>query len=82
MGVDLANITLTIDDVILRKASAKAVRENTSVNAVVREFLTRWVVDGSEHAATVRDLRAVLDASEYDSGGATWTREELHERPG
>jgi plasmid stability protein len=76
----MANMTLAIDDALLRKARVKAVYENTSVNAVVRDFLLRWVDDEGERAATVERLRAGLDASIYDSGGITWTRAELHGR--
>ena len=55
-------------------------RENTSVNAVIREFLTQWVRRDDERAATVERVRAALDASEYRSGGVTWSRDDLHER--
>ena len=54
--------------------------EHTSVNAVVREFLTGWTRDDDERAAVVERVRAALDASTYRSGGVGWTRDELHER--
>ena len=76
----MANVTLALDDGLLRRARVKAVHENTSVNAVIREFLTSWVADEGERAATVQRLRAVFGTSQYRSGGASWTREELHER--
>jgi plasmid stability protein len=76
----LANVTLALDDALLRKARVKAVHENTSVNAVIRDFLTVWVDDERERAAAVERLRAALDASVYDSAGVTWSRDELHER--
>jgi hypothetical protein len=76
----MANVTLALDDALLRQARVKAVHENTSVNAVIREFLARWVAEEGERAAAVQRLRAALDTSEYRSGGASWTRDELHER--
>ena len=76
----MANVTLALDDALLRKARVKAVHEHTSVNAVVREFLAGWVRDEEERAAMVDRVRAALDASEYRSGGVSWTRDELHER--
>ncbi len=76
----MANVTLAIDDGLLRRARVKAVNENTSVNAVVRDFLVRWVDEEGERAAAVHRLRTVLDATEYRSGGVKWTRDELHER--
>jgi plasmid stability protein len=76
----VANVTLALDDALLRKARVKAVHESTSVNAVIRTFLTQWVRDDEQRAAIVESVRAALDASEYRSGGVAWTRDELHER--
>lgn len=76
----MANVTLSLDDALLRRARVKAVNENTSVNAVIRDFLARWVDEEGERAAAVQRLRAAFDAAEYRSGGGTWTREELHRR--
>lgn len=76
----MANVTLALDDALLRKARVKAVHDNTSVNAVIRAFLAQWVQDDDERAAVVTRVRAALDAAEYRSGGVTWTRDELHER--
>ena len=76
----MTNVTLALDDALLRKARVKAVHEQTSVNAVIREFLAAWVRDDEERAATVARVGAALDASAYRSGGVTWTRDEVHER--
>ena len=76
----MANVTLAVDDALLRKARVKAVHEHTSVNAVVRDFLSAWVRDDEDRAALVERARAALDASVYRSGGVTWTRDALHER--
>ena len=35
----MANLTLAIDDDLLQRARQAAMRENTSVNALVREYL-------------------------------------------
>ena len=80
MGARVANVTLALEDALLRQARVKAVHENTSVNAVIREFLTQWVRRDDERAAAVERVRAALDASEYRSGGVTWSRDDLHER--
>lgn len=75
----MANLTLSLDDAVLQKAREAAVREHTSVNAVVREFLT--------HYAQVRERRRqALDAlddlaSRNQSRSARgWSRESLHQR--
>jgi plasmid stability protein len=79
-GETMANVTLALDDGILHKARIKAVHEHTSVNAVVREFLTAWVRDDEDREALVAQARQALEAAEYRSGGAGWTRDEIHER--
>ena len=37
----MANLTLSLDDGLLQKAREAALRDNTSVNALVREYLSR-----------------------------------------
>lgn len=78
----MANVTLTIDAEVLKRARIRAIRENTSVNAIVRAHLERY-------AATEADQRRPIDkflefARKGGSGsgpdGRTWTRDELHER--
>ena len=51
----MANLTLSLDDTLLQKAREAALRENASVNALVREYLEQYV------NARERRLRA-LDA--------------------
>ena len=38
----MANLTIAIEDDILKKARLKAVEDGTSVNAVLREFLREY----------------------------------------
>jgi predicted transcriptional regulator len=75
----MANLTLSVDDELLQKAREAAVREQTSVNALVREFLEQYV------GARERRLRALdaLDALAERTESASqqpWSRESLHER--
>ncbi len=75
----MANLTLSLDDTLLHKAREAALRENTSVNALVREYLKQYV------NARERRLRALdaLDAVAERTGSASdarWSRESLHER--
>jgi len=76
----VANVTLAIDDDLLQKARVKAVHENTSVNAVLREFLAQWVRDEDERTRLAERVVAHLSGEEYRSGGIVWTRDELHAR--
>ena len=80
----MANLTLVIDDAVLRRARIRAVQEDTSVNAQVRGFLTAY----ADNADAVRQRQAMsrlLDLSRtVASGGGlgnrTWSRGDLHER--
>jgi plasmid stability protein len=77
----MANLTLTIDDDLLKRARMRALQRDTSVNALVREYLEQVVSE----AAGIDPLDGFLALSEpvaagSGPGGRTWTREELHER--
>jgi len=39
----MTNLSLAIDDALLQRARGAALQQNTSVNALVREFLGRYV---------------------------------------
>lgn len=77
----MANLTLTIDDVVLRKARIRAVEQGTSVNAVVRAYLEAYA-DGGRSRAAARRVVALARAVESGSGpeGRTWRRDDVHER--
>jgi hypothetical protein len=77
----MANLTLTIDDDLLRKARIRALENNTSVNAVVRDYLERYAGIGPTAAALTGFLE-LARRSNASSGpaGRTWTRDGLYER--
>lgn len=77
----MANLTLTIDDDLLRAARIRALEQGTSVNAVVRSYLEHYA-DSSRSAAAVASFlerSAGLHASS-GPGGRTWTRDQAHAR--
>jgi plasmid stability protein len=73
------NLTITIDDELLRRARIRALSQGTSVNAVLREFLTSHAGSDVETSARAR-LADLARASTASSGsqGRTWTREDLY----
>ena len=78
----MANLTIVVDDEVLRRARIRAVERGTSVNAAVAEYLTSYA--GSSRAANaMMTFIELADAAEAGSGprGRTWTRDELYERP-
>lgn len=58
----MANLTLAIDDDLLRAARIKAVQEGTSVNEICREAIARYAQpaqrDGDDFMARLRELAA------------------------
>ncbi len=73
----MANLTVSIDDDVLRRARQRAAANGTSVNQLVREFLEQYA-GGSDSSARNRIL-TFSDAAQSSSGdaGRTWNRDEL-----
>jgi len=74
------NLTITIEDEVLKRARLRAIEEDTSVNAVVRSFLEAYAGGAQRREAAIADLLALSRESSSARGGAAWTRDELHER--
>ena len=76
----MANITLKVDDDLLREAKVLAAKQGTSVSRLVAEQLEKLVQrDARYDAARRRALKRL--ATGYDLGWqAPRSRDELHER--
>jgi hypothetical protein len=77
----MSNVTLSLEDDLLRRARSKAVEQGTTFNDVVRQFLKSYV-GPSEAEIGVAMLEDLASRSAFSVGeqGITWTREALHER--
>lgn len=75
----MANLTLAIDDDLLQRAREAALRENTSVNALVREFLGNYVDARTCRLKALADFEAIAAAT-HSASSEPWSRESLHER--
>lgn len=77
----MANLTLTIQDDVLRRARIRALEHGTSVNAMVRAYLQRVVDEDSAERAIDEflDFARSRPAPEHPTGPRTWTREELYD---
>ena len=76
----MTNLTLSVDDDVLRRARIRALQRGTSVNALVREYLER-LAGTSPAAEGVAEFLAITREAGASSGpeGRTWTREDLYE---
>lgn len=73
----MANVTLSIDDDVLKLSREYAQRHGISLNALIRVLLERAVsasVDGS-----IEELFELMDGLKADSKGKRWTRDELYD---
>lgn len=75
----MANLTLSLDDAILQQAREAALREHTSVNAVVREFLTHYA-QTRERRLQALDALDELASRTHSRSARGWSRETLHRR--
>lgn len=75
----MANLTLSLDDDILQTAREAALREHTSVNALVRAYLTAYV---DNRARRLKALDTLTEIAEHNDSRSTgrWSRESLHQR--
>lgn len=52
----MTNLTISLDDAIVRKARIRAIEEGTSVSAKVREFLAQYAKVNSSSESTLPEL--------------------------
>ena len=76
----MANLTITIDDDLLRRARVRAVQLGTSVNAVLRDYMRSWAGGDERRSRAVHSLLKRSRKARTGRRGRSWTRDELHER--
>lgn len=76
----MANLTIAIEDDILKKARLKAVEDGTSVNAVLREFLREYTGNRSRRVEAARRVIALAHEHSTEVGPITWTRDDIYDR--
>jgi plasmid stability protein len=79
----MANLTISIDQDLMRRARAKAAEQGRSLSAVVGEFLEDFA-GRSRVAEAIAEFLELASGSAASSGdaGRTWTRDDLYDRPG
>jgi len=76
----MKNITVSLPDDIYRRARIKAAERDTSVSALVREFLTSLGEQESDFERRKRLQAEVLASVKDFRAGDRMTRVEVHER--
>jgi hypothetical protein len=76
----MKNITLSVDDDVLAAVRRYSAAQNSSVNALVRDFLSN-LAGHQDRARRARiRLRQLSKRSTGRLGNKTWTRQDLQER--
>jgi hypothetical protein len=75
-----ANLTITVDTEALRRARIRALSQGTSVNALLRDYLHAYAGVEEEHHQALSRILELAEASKGGSAGASWKRDELHDR--
>ena len=77
----MANLTITVGEGTLKRARMRALEEDTSVNAVLREYLEEYAGGRREQREAAR--RIIEDArcggAGSGPGGRAWKREDAYE---
>ncbi len=76
----MANLTIAIDDDLLKRARLRALEQRTSVNALLREYLTAYADSDQARERAIQTLHHLADQATSGSGGRAWSRDELYER--
>jgi hypothetical protein len=74
------NITVSVDDEVYRRARRKAAEQDTSVSALVRQFLTELAASESEAERLKREERALRARIHAFSAADRVPREDVHVR--
>ena len=74
----MANLTLAIDDEVLRRARIRALEEGTSVNALLRDYLERYSCIRDERQRAAERFFAIMRRAK--GGPRDWKRDDLYDR--
>lgn len=74
----MPNITLSIDEKLLKKGREYARRHQISLNSLIRQLLEETVLE--QHENQLEACFQLMDQVHASSKGRKWKREELYER--
>ncbi len=79
----MANLTISVNDKVLKQARIRALAENTSVNAVLGKRLEEYAQLEDVRRRRLAALQRVIeisDAHTIERGTTPWNRNALYER--
>jgi len=77
----MSNITFSVEDKIIKKARKIAIDKNTTLTAMLRNYLKSVVERESISKKTaINELNHTFENMSTNMGKRSWTRDELYER--
>jgi hypothetical protein len=76
----MANLTLKIDEKLLRRARIRALEEGTTVNELVRKYLNQYAVPRADRMRALKRFIEISEEAKAGSGGRKLKRDELYDR--
>ncbi|MFO7447952.1 MAG: DUF6364 family protein [Ignavibacteriaceae bacterium] len=74
----MPNITLSIDENLLKKSRKYAQKRGKSLNSLVRDLLNRELEE--RDSIWLDEVFLLMDKTKANSKGQKWSREELYEK--
>ena len=75
----MANLTLKIDEKLLRRARIRAREQGTTVNELVRTYLSQDAVARADRVRAFRRFLEIVEEARASSGGRKLKREEIYD---
>lgn len=72
----LKNITLSAEEILIKKAREKARKKHSTLNNMFR----KWLKDSLNNSTVSEDYNKFMKSKNYASSGRKFTREEMNER--
>lgn len=72
----MPNVTLSIDEKLLKSGREYARKHNTSLNALIRNLLRRTIEN--QDPDWIHGVFSLMDSNPVSSEGKKWSREELY----
>lgn len=76
----MSNLTISVDEDVLKQARTRALAEGMSVDVLLRDFLERYVSEGRQYRQVTDRILAIAERSTATSEDCRWTRDELYDR--
>jgi len=76
----MTNLTIAIDEQVLKKARMRALEEGVSINALLREYLEKYTETNKQYQQATQEILKIAKESKASSNGKHWSRDELYER--